>query len=251
MIKAFSRQDTSATAQDPRLFMPVRTVEPIAINQVTARLSLQDCSGSTAFETSKYLLSAEKRVLDVFVAVVVLVLFFPMFALVALIIRLTSPGPILFRQVRHGLNGAKFTIYKFRSMYVASCMATTVDQATELDPRVTPFGRFMRRTSIDELPQLLNVLEGTMSLIGPRPHAVAHDGFYASQIQFYTRRFAGRPGLSGLAQIRGARGGTPLLADMERRVRHDIEYLSSASLAVDLRVIIGTLREMLFSSSAY
>ena len=175
----------------------------------------------------------------------------PLLLLVALLIRLTSPGPVLFRQTRTGAGGRPFTILKFRSMYVVGESDGFVQQARRGDARVTPIGRFIRRTSIDELPQLINVLQGDMSLIGPRPHAQSHDAFYGAQIARYDERFAAKPGLSGLAQISGARGETRELRDMERRIELDLAYIRSATLATDLRIVALTAREMLFSSSAY
>ena len=124
-------------------------------------------------------------------------------------------------------------------------------QATRGDPRITPVGQFIRRTSIDELPQLLNVIKGEMSLVGPRPHAVAHDRFFGERIPGYHHRFVARPGVSGLAQVRGARGETPRIEDMQRRVELDLEYIRNASLGMDVKILIATGREIFFSSSAY
>lgn len=200
---------------------------------------------------SPYLLSRRKRLLDVSVSLTILVVLSPLLAMVGMIIRVTSPGPVLFRQMRTGIGGQPFFVYKFRSMYVHKRDPETVVQAARTDTRITPFGRFIRRTSIDELPQILNVLRGNMSLIGPRPHAVQHDAYYGQQISIYDQRFAARPGLSGLAQVNGARGATPQLADMERRVAYDLTYIRSASLIGDIQIIGATVREMIFSSSAY
>ncbi len=196
-----------------------------------------------------YLESRQKRALDVTAALTLRRMLLPLLIIVALLVRGTSKGPVLFRQKRCGRNGQPFEIYKFRSMHVVPDEA--VVQATRADPRVTSVGRFIRRSSIDELPQLLNVLQGHMSLIGPRPHAMAHDAFYGERIPHYSDRFVARPGLSGLAQVRGARGGTPQLSDMERRIDLDLDYIRNASLALDLRIIAATVREMMFSSTAY
>jgi putative colanic acid biosynthesis UDP-glucose lipid carrier transferase len=201
--------------------------------------------------TSPYLLSRRKRALDVVASLAILAVLAPLLAMVALIVRLTSPGPVLFRQQRSGAGGRPFEVYKFRSMYVNERADGTVVQAARTDARITPFGRFMRRTSIDELPQIFNVLRGDMSLIGPRPHAVQHDEYYAARIAVYEQRFFALPGLSGLAQVNGARGGTPRLGDMERRIAYDLAYIRTASFAGDIRIIGATLREMMFSSSAY
>ena len=136
-------------------------------------------------------------------------------------------------------------------MYELGDCPEVVLQASRGDARITPIGRFIRRTSIDELPQLVNVLQGHMSLIGPRPHATSHDAYYGERILRYHERFTARPGLSGLAQVSGARGETPLLSDMERRIELDIAYIHSASLKTDLRLLAATARETVFSSTAY
>ena len=198
-----------------------------------------------------YLSSARKRTLDIIGALTLLLLLAPLLVMVALLIRMTSRGPVLFRQQRCGADMKPFVMLKFRSMYVATEGDEFIQQATRADPRVTPMGRVLRRTSIDELPQLINVLRNEMSLIGPRPHATSHDEFYGERIASYPARFGARPGLSGLAQVSGARGATPELSDMERRVLLDLEYLRSASLKTDIGLVAATVREMLFSSSAY
>lgn len=201
-------------------------------------------------ETPAYLNSPQKRMLDATGAVTLLFLLAPLLLMVALLVKSTSRGPIIFRQKRCGVGGKPFEIWKFRSMYTAAD-AEHVVQATRGDPRVTPIGRFMRRTSIDELPQLFNVLRGHMSLIGPRPHAMSHDVYFGGQITRYSDRFAARPGLSGLAQVRGARGETPQVADMERRIALDLVYIHNASFGMDVRIIMATVQEMLVSRTAY
>ena len=220
--------------------MPARAVQP-AFGAGTIR----------AEPAVRYLSSWQKRALDLSGALTLLLLLLPMLALVALLIRSTSKGPILFRQIRRGARAEPFTIYKFRSMYHPLDPSGPVVQASRDDRRVTPVGTFIRRTSIDELPQLLNVVQGHMSLVGPRPHAVSHDTYYGERIPRYGERFEARPGLSGLAQVSGARGETPLLSDMERRIELDLAYIRRASLVTDLRLIGGTVREMLFSTTAF
>ena len=221
--------------------------------EISARaLNVPVCTESARIESAaQYLRSPQKRMLDLSGALALLTLLLPLLTLVALSIRVTSKGPILFRQTRCGALGRPFTIYKFRSMYHALDQAGPVVQAKRADPRVTPVGAFIRRTSIDELPQLLNVVQGHMSLVGPRPHAVSHDTYYGERIPLYGERFNARPGLSGLAQVSGARGETPLLSDMERRIELDLTYIRRASLVTDIRLIGGTVREMLFSTAAY
>jgi putative colanic acid biosynthesis UDP-glucose lipid carrier transferase len=206
--------------------------------------------GSTE-PVSPYLDSRRKRLFDVLVASLALLTLAPILFMVAGIIRATSRGPVLFRQPRGGQGGEPFKVCKFRSMSVDASAQGDVVQATRGDPRITPVGQFIRRTSIDELPQLLNVIKGEMSLVGPRPHAVAHDRFFGERIPGYHRRFVARPGVSGLAQVRGARGETPRIEDMQRRVELDLEYIRNASLGMDVKILIATGREIFFSSSAY
>ncbi|WP_406857042.1 sugar transferase [Alsobacter sp. KACC 23698] len=206
--------------------------------------------GSTE-PVSPYLYSRRKRVFDIVVASLALMALAPILVMVASLVRATSRGPVLFRQPRGGQGGAPFRVCKFRSMSIDASAQGDVVQATRGDPRITPVGQFIRRTSIDELPQLLNVIKGEMSLVGPRPHAVAHDRFFGERVPGYHRRFVARPGVSGLAQVRGARGETPRIEDMQRRVELDLEYIRHASLSMDVKILIATGREIFFSSSAY
>jgi exopolysaccharide biosynthesis polyprenyl glycosylphosphotransferase len=181
-----------------------------------------------------------KRALDILFSGCGLVVVAPLLVVIALLIRLDSPGPALFRQTRKGLNGSPFRIYKFRTMRVQED-GPVVRQATRNDARVTRLGRWLRRTSIDELPQLINVLRGEMSLVGPRPHALAHDDYYAQKISTYTARFAVRPGITGWAQVNGARGETPRIPDMERRVELDLVYVQNASMWLYLKILVRTV----------
>ncbi|MET3666770.1 exopolysaccharide biosynthesis polyprenyl glycosylphosphotransferase [Caulobacter sp. 1776] len=191
-----------------------------------------------------------KRLFDVVTAFGLLVFFGPLLLLVAALIRLESPGPALFRQTRGGLNGRPFTIYKFRSMHCQE-NGTRVVQALRDDDRVTLVGRCIRKTSIDELPQLLNVLKGDMSLVGPRPHAQAHDAQYGAAIPGYALRFRARPGLTGLAQIQGLRGATADLEAMARRVRADVAYIETWSFLRDIRILLLTAPHLLVAENAY
>ena len=159
---------------------------------------------------------------------------------IAIGIKATSPGPVIFRQKRYGLDGREINVWKFRSMRVVENGAQ-VKQATKDDPRITPIGRFLRRTSLDELPQFFNVLEGRMSVVGPRPHAVAHNETFRKVIKGYMVRHKVKPGITGWAQVNGARGETPELKDMERRVEFDLEYLRTWSLRMDLLIIWRTV----------
>jgi Undecaprenyl-phosphate glucose phosphotransferase len=187
-----------------------------------------------------------KRVLDVVVAFVALVALAPLMLMVAIAIKLDSRGPILFRQMRHGYNNETIQVFKFRTMTTSAAEAEFV-QATRSDRRITRIGRFLRRTNIDELPQLINVLHGDMSIVGPRPHATAHNEMFESRISLFSRRHAVRPGITGWAQVNGYRGETDTLEKMERRVEYDLYYIDNWSLLFDLRIIVMTL----FSRSAY
>jgi putative colanic acid biosynthesis UDP-glucose lipid carrier transferase len=161
-------------------------------------------------------------------------------AIIAVLIKLTSPGPVLFGQRRYGLDGREIRIWKFRSMRVCDD-GPIVKQATRQDPRVTPLGRILRRTSLDELPQLFNVLTGTMSLVGPRPHATAHNEQYRRLIRGYMLRHKVKPGVTGLAQVEGCRGETDTLDKMRRRVEFDHRYIRDWSLLLDFRILRKTL----------
>lgn len=186
---------------------------------------------------------AIKRIFDFVFALIAIVALTPVWVVLAVWIFLSSPGGVFFRQKRTGYRGETFEMLKFRSMY----RNDTADeqQSTEGDPRVTPVGRFLRRSSLDELPQLWNVLVGDMSIIGPRPHMLQHTEYYSARIPGYMRRHDMRPGLTGYAQIKGFRGPTPKLEDMERRVKADLEYIDKFSLWLDLKIFSLTLWRML------
>uniref|UniRef100_A0A9E7ZZ19 Undecaprenyl-phosphate glucose phosphotransferase n=1 Tax=Bosea sp. NBC_00436 TaxID=2969620 RepID=A0A9E7ZZ19_9HYPH len=191
-----------------------------------------------------------KRSLDVAVAVTGMLLLSPLLVLVALAVKLDSPGPVLFRQSRRGFGGRTFLILKFRSMTVADNGAVIV-QAKKDDKRVTRVGRWLRRTSIDELPQLWNVLAGDMSIVGPRPHAVAHDDYYSRFIEEYAFRHHAKPGLTGWAQVKGLRGETPEVANMQARIEKDIWYIDHWSIWLDVLIIVRTVFVVLRSKAAY
>lgn len=181
-----------------------------------------------------------KAVLDYTVASVALLLLSPVLITIAVAIKLTSPGPVLFQQKRHGWNGEEIWVYKFRSMVVHQENTGGVTQATKTDPRVTPIGKFLRKTSLDELPQFINVLQGRMSVVGPRPHALAHNHEYMKLIPYYGLRHKVKPGITGWAQICGFRGETDTLDKMEGRIKHDIHYLEHWSIWLDLKIIVLT-----------
>jgi putative colanic acid biosynthesis UDP-glucose lipid carrier transferase len=181
-----------------------------------------------------------KRVTDIMVAALAAIVLTPLMLLVGLAVKLTSGGPVLFRQRRYGLNGEEILVYKFRTMNVCED-GDLVRQAAKDDQRVTWLGRWLRRTSIDELPQLLNVLEGKMSVVGPRPHAIAHNELYRKLISGYMIRHKVRPGMTGWAQVNGLRGETKTLEEMSERVRYDLEYLRSWSPWLDIKILAMTL----------
>jgi putative colanic acid biosysnthesis UDP-glucose lipid carrier transferase len=191
-----------------------------------------------------------KRVSDLVLAALILVALSPLMVAIAIGVKLSSPGPILFRQRRYGLDGRKIVVYKFRSMTVAED-GDVVRQATRNDSRVTRFGGFLRRTSLDELPQFINVLQGRMSVVGPRPHAVAHNELYRKLIRGYMIRHKVRPGITGLAQVTGWRGETETVEKMKGRIEMDLAYLRSWSLALDLQIILKTLAVVLRRQNAY
>jgi putative colanic acid biosysnthesis UDP-glucose lipid carrier transferase len=170
--------------------------------------------------------------------------------IVAVGVKLTSPGTIFFKQTRYGMGGERIKVWKFRSMTVCED-GENVTQAKQGDMRVTPFGNFLRRTSLDELPQLFNVLSGSMSLVGPRPHAVAHNEFYRGQIKGYMLRHKVKPGITGLAQINGFRGETETLDKMSGRIAYDLEYIRNWSLLLDLKILWGTLFKGFVGQQAY
>jgi len=167
---------------------------------------------------------------------------------VAIAVKLTSPGPVLFKQNRHGCDGEVIRVWKFRSMRVHDDQQ--VRQATRDDDRVTPLGRFLRRSSIDELPQLFNVLFGHMALVGPRPHAITHNIYYTGKVRAYMARHRLKPGITGLAQITGHRGETETVEKMQRRVAQDLNYINQWSLWLDIKILLKT-PFTLFSKNIY
>lgn len=191
-----------------------------------------------------------KRAEDIIVGTMIILLISPLMLLIAAGIKLTSRGPAIFKQTRYGLNGQSIMVWKFRSMRVME-NDTEVIQATKNDPRVTRFGAFLRGTSLDELPQFINVLQGSMSIVGPRPHAIAHNERYRSLVDNYMIRHKVKPGITGLAQINGYRGETDTLDKMEKRVEYDIEYIMSWSLWLDLKIIWRTVFKGFSSENAY
>lgn len=191
-----------------------------------------------------------KRLTDIVLSILTLILVSPVLLMCAIGVKLSSPGPILFRQQRYGLNGEEINVYKFRSMTVCENGADIV-QATRHDARVTPFGNFLRKKSLDELPQFINVLQGRMSIVGPRPHAVAHNELYRKQIKSYMIRHKVKPGITGWAQVNGSRGETDTVDKMEKRIEYDLDYLRNWSLALDLLIIIKTIGIVIKDKNAF
>jgi exopolysaccharide biosynthesis polyprenyl glycosylphosphotransferase len=193
---------------------------------------------------------ALKRILDIVLSLALIVLIAPLLFLVAFLIRLDSAGPVLFCQTRLGIGGRPFKILKFRTMTVLE-NGDRVVQATRNDPRITRIGRFLRQSSIDELPQLINVLNGEMSLVGPRPHARAHDAYYGAVIDGYDDRQQMKPGITGWAQVNGFRGETPTVDCMRDRVAHDLWYVRHFDFALDLKILARTLFEVVRPRNAH
>jgi putative colanic acid biosynthesis UDP-glucose lipid carrier transferase len=191
-----------------------------------------------------------KRLSDIVLSVLILLLISPILLVVAAAVKLGSPGPVIFRQRRYGLDGKQIVVYKFRSMTVTEDGAS-VQQATKNDSRITPLGAILRKTSIDELPQFINVLQGRMSIVGPRPHAVAHNEMYRKLIKGYMVRHKVKPGITGWAQVNGFRGETETLDKMQGRIDYDLDYLRNWSLWLDLYIIFKTVRLVLKDQQAY
>jgi putative colanic acid biosynthesis UDP-glucose lipid carrier transferase len=217
------------------------------------RAELSDTSLPTsAFEQgiSGAASSHAKRAMDVSFALAALLILLPGLLLIAFLVAIETRGQVLFTQQRGGLCGRPFRIYKFRTMRVSEDGAE-VRQVTQDDPRVTRLGVFLRRTSLDELPQLINVLTGDMSLVGPRPHALSHDRAFAAAVPAYVRRTTARPGVTGLAQISGCRGEIKCQEDLARRVGWDIEYINSWSIDLDFKIIFLTCAKVFVDKQAF
>jgi exopolysaccharide biosynthesis polyprenyl glycosylphosphotransferase len=234
--------------------LPVRLIADATASDILQSPQQKLC-GAVRFELQRAPLTqserAAKRGFDIAAATCGLLALAPVLLAISLAVWIESPGhPILFRQRRGGFNGRAFLILKFRTMHVIEDGAM-VAQATRHDDRVTRIGRWLRRTSFDELPQLINVVLGDMSLVGPRPHALAHDGQYGELISNYPCRHHVKPGITGWAQVNGLRGETPTLGLMKRRVELDLWYVSNWSLWLDLRILMQTVREVLRSRNAF
>ncbi|MCC4264583.1 undecaprenyl-phosphate glucose phosphotransferase [Oceanimonas baumannii] len=214
-----------------------------------------EVAGQFAFDLSvtpmKGLAHFLKRLEDIVLGMIISMLVLPVCLLIAVSIKLSSPGPVLFKQYRTGVNGKVFKVYKFRSMVVHQERTGEVTQACRRDSRFTPIGAFLRRTSLDELPQFYNVLQGRMSIVGPRPHALAHNEYYKDLVESYMRRHKVKPGITGWAQVHGFRGETDTIEKMEGRVEHDLWYIDNWSLWLDLRIIFWTIFKGFINKNAY
>ena len=191
-----------------------------------------------------------KRIEDIVVSTIILLLISPILLLIAISIKAASKGPIIFKQKRGGINNKEIIVYKFRSMSTQD-NGSIVKQATKNDTRITPIGNFLRKTSLDELPQFINVIQGRMSVVGPRPHAVAHDIEYGNLIPEYNQRFLVKPGITGLSQINGWRGETDTLEKMQKRVDMDLHYINNWTLWLDIKIIFTTMWKGFSSKNAY
>jgi Undecaprenyl-phosphate glucose phosphotransferase len=232
---------------------PVRLLADATAREILQSPERKLC-GAVSFELQRAPLTsgerAAKRAFDIVGAACGLLILAPLLLLISLAVWFDSPGPIIFRQRRGGFNGRSFHILKFRTMHVAED-GPVITQAARHDDRVTRVGRWLRRTSADELPQLINVLRGDMSLVGPRPHAQAHDDWYSALISIYPCRHHVKPGITGWAQIHGLRGETPTLSLMQRRVELDLWYVRNWSFWLDLRILIQTVGEAVRARNAY
>jgi len=216
------------------------------VDEVWARRPVSKIAGLPSIRVMTRPLDAQqvaiKRLEDLVLAGAALVALSPLMLIAAIAIRLETPGPVLFRQQRHGFNNQVFSILKFRTMRPVASPAHTVEQARRNDPRITRVGAILRKTSIDELPQLINVIRGEMSFVGPRPHAIQHNDIYAQRIRSYMARHRVKPGITGWAQVNGFRGETEHTWKMRRRIECDLFYVDNWSLVFDIKIILKTLR---------
>lgn len=217
--------------------------------------SIDDVAGFPVLNISSTPMMGANRLIkaleDRVVALIILLLISPLLLVIAAAVKLSSRGPVFFKQKRHGWDGRIINVYKFRTMYLHKEEAGKVTQATAHDKRITPLGRWLRRTSLDELPQFINVLQGRMSIVGPRPHALAHNEQYKEVINTYMQRHRVKPGITGWAQVNGWRGETDTLAKMQKRVEYDLYYINNWSLGFDLKIILLTFFRGFISRNAY
>jgi len=212
-----------------------------------AGIPVLDLSASPMVGINRIVKEIEDRILGLFI----FMLISPFALLIAIGVKLSSPGPIVFKQLRYGWDGKPIKVYKFRTMVEHTENDGAVTQASRNDKRITPFGAFLRRTSLDELPQFYNVLQGRMSIVGPRPHAVAHNEFYKDQIDKYMLRHCVKPGITGWAQVNGLRGKTETLDKMRKRVEYDLFYIENWSLWLDIKIILMTFFKGFINKNAF
>jgi putative colanic acid biosynthesis UDP-glucose lipid carrier transferase len=251
-MKASERIDALLTKLSDTTTSVYVIPEPFWLNLMHSRLiNLGPLPTISVFETPFYGLNGWfKRLQDIVLASIILMMISVPMLLIAIGVKLSSPGPIFFKQKRYGLDGQEIDVWKFRSMRVCENGAK-VTQAKRNDHRITAFGSFLRRTSLDELPQFINVLQGDMSIVGPRPHAVAHNEQYRALIRGYMLRHKVKPGITGWAQINGWRGETDTIDKMEKRVQHDLWYIKNWSFWLDLKIIFLTLFKGFIGKNAY
>lgn len=192
-----------------------------------------------------------KRLMDIVLSSLILLMLLPVLLAIAIGVKLSSPGPVIFKQKRYGMGGMTISVWKFRSMYVHQEKAGVIEQATQDDARITPFGHFLRKTSLDELPQFFNVLQGSMSIVGPRPHAIEHNELYRKKIRGYMLRHKVKPGITGWAQVNGYRGETQSLDKMQKRLDYDLQYIRNWSLRNDMMIILRTIALVFSDRHAY
>ncbi len=204
-----------------------------------------------ALSEHRFAFKAVKRFFDIILVVFSLPVTLPLILLIGFLVKLDSKGTVFYTQRRGGRSGKTFTIYKFRTMKMNHCTAYGGKQVCPNDKRVTKMGHFLRQTSLDELPQIFNILKGDMSIVGPRPHAIDHNDYYNQRIAHYHERHRLKPGLTGLAQINGLRGQTKTVEEMAQRVYYDLIYIRQQSLFFDIKIILLTFKELLFSKNAY
>lgn len=219
------------------------------------RHSIEQVAGLPVLNLALSPMTGVNRILKAFedrvIAAIILVLISPLLATIAVAVKLSSPGQVIFKQRRNGWDGKPINVYKFRTMYTHRENGETVTQASRNDARITPIGHFLRRTSLDELPQFFNVLQGKMSIVGPRPHAVAHNEMYKDLVDNYMYRHKVKPGITGWAQINGYRGQTDTLDKMKKRVEYDLYYIEHWSLGFDLKIILLTMVKGFVHKNAY
>ena len=230
-------------------FFPELTDLPLINHKVSEVYGLY--SIDLCMSPMKGMARALKRAEDLLLGGIISLLILPVCLVIAIVIKITSPGPILFKQYRTGINGKDFKIYKFRSMKVHQEKEGQVTQAMKVDPRITRIGRFLRRTSLDELPQFFNVLQGRMSIVGPRPHALAHNKYYMNIVESYMQRHKVKPGITGWAQVSGLRGETDTVDKMKERVKFDLWYIENWSIIFDIKIVFMTVFKGFFGKNAY